>query len=224
MTTAVAKPAPRVPLIERIYGCLRDGIVSGEYLPGSRLVESELTRAYGVSRSTVREALRRLHADDLVEFVAHCGVRVRRLTLDDVVDLYAVREPIEALAARLAAEASGEAAGALSTIHAEAALAVESGDRFRFTQLNARLHRTISEMSGNRSLGVVLARLNTQIIGYQFVSVANAINLDRAHREHEAVLTAILARDPDGADAAMRRHLRSTRDSIVRAASARQGR
>lgn len=84
MTTAVAKPAPRVPLIERIYGCLRDGIVSGEYLPGSRLVESELTRAYGVSRSTVREALRRLHADDLVEFVAHCGVRVRRLTLDDV--------------------------------------------------------------------------------------------------------------------------------------------
>jgi DNA-binding GntR family transcriptional regulator len=223
MTTAVAKPAPRVPLIERIYGCLRDGIVSGEYLPGSRLVESELTRTYGVSRSTVREALRRLHADDLVEFVAHCGVRVRHLTLDDVVDLYAVREPIEALAARLAAEAP-DPAGALSTIHAEAALAVESGDRFRFTQLNARLHRTISEMSGNRPLGVVLARLNTQIIGYQFVSVANAIDLGRAHREHETVLAAILSRDPDGADAAMRRHLRSTRDSIVRAASARQSR
>lgn len=221
---ATTTPPKRVPLTDRVYVSLREGIVTGHYLPGSHLVEAELTRTYGVSRSTVREALRRLHADDLVEIVLHRGATVRRLTLDDVMELYTVREPIEALAARLAAGARGEGAGKLASIHKQAGRAVAVGDRLEFTRLNARLHRTIAEMTGNRSLSAVLARLNTQMIGYQFASVANAINFDHAHREHQEVLDAIAARNPAAAESAMRRHLRSTRDSIVRAASDRRNR
>jgi DNA-binding GntR family transcriptional regulator len=222
MAAVVSRMIPRLPLIDEVYGSLREGIVRGEYLPGTHLVEANLTRAYGVSRSTIREALRRLHADDLVEVVPHRGATVRRLSLEDVMDLYTVREPIEALAARLAAAAPADAAEQLSSIHEDAEVAVAANDRLRFTRANARLHRAIADMAGNRPLTIVLARLNTQIIGYQFASVANAINFERAHREHGEVLAAIFARDPDAAERAMRRHLRSTRDSIVGAATQRR--
>lgn len=74
-------------------------------------------------------------------------------------------------------------------------------------------------MSGNRLLVAVLGRLNTQLIGYQFLSVANAIDIRNAHRDHGEVLAAIVAGDPDAAEAAMRAHLRRTRDSIIAAST-----
>src|SRR3990170_3732382 len=190
----------RTPLAETVYEALKGSILKGEFLPGAHLVEAELTQKYGVSRGTIREVLRRLLADELVEHLAHRGVRVRRLAVDDVIELYTVREPVEGLAARLAASAPAAARETLRTIHAEAVGAVAAGDRFRFARLNSAFHRSIAEASGNRLLGGVLGRLNTQLIGFQFLSVENAIDIGSAHRDHGEVLAAIVAGDPDAAE------------------------
>src|SRR5262245_36913428 len=100
--------SPRVLAVHRVYQALRDRIVGGEILPGMHLVEGDVTADFGVSRGTVREALRRLSADDLVELIPHRGARVRRLSRRDVEELYVVREAIECVAARLAAEGPAE--------------------------------------------------------------------------------------------------------------------
>ena len=171
----MASAALRTPLAETVYEALKASILKGEFLPGSHLVEAELTEKYGVSRGTIREVLQRLLADELVERLAHRGVRVRRLAVDDVIELYTVREPVEGLAARLAASAPGAAREKLRAIHEEAVGAVAAGERFRFARLNSAFHKSIAEASGNRLLVAVLGRLNTQLIGYQFLSVENAI-------------------------------------------------
>ncbi len=209
----------RTPIAETIYTAVKASILQGGFLPGTHLVEAELTQRYGVSRGTIREVLRRLLADELVEHLAHRGVRVRRLATEDVIELYTVREPVEGLAARLAAAAPSGARKKLQAIHAEAAAAVAARERFRFAQLNSAFHRGVAELSGNQLLLAVLSRLHTQLIGYQFVFVRNAIDISHAHRDHGAVLAAIAASDPDAAEASMRRHLRSTRDSIITAAN-----
>ncbi len=209
-------------LADRVYAALREAISSGEYLPGAHLVENELTRKYRVSRATVREVLRRLLAENLVQHIAHHSVRVRKLTVDEVIEIYTVREPIEALAARLAAQTPAKARAGLGAIHREAGAAVRSGDAFRFARLNSRFHSRIAEMTGNHSLAAVLARLNTPLIGYQFLSVDRAIDIHRAHEEHAAVLSAITAGDPAAAETAMRRHLQRTRDSIIRSVTDRR--
>jgi len=209
----------RTPLAETVYEAVKASVLKGEFLPGSHLVEAELTQRYGVSRGTIREALRRLLADELVEHLAHRGVRVRRLAVDDVIELYTVREPVEGLAARLAASAPGAAREKLRAIHEEAVGAVAAGEHFRFARLNSAFHRSIAEVSGNRLLVAVLGRLNTQLIGYQFLSVENALDTRNAHRDHGEVLAAIVAGDPDAAEVAMRAHLRRTRDSIIAAST-----
>lgn len=204
-----------------LHASLKDAITSGEYLPGAHLVEADLAAKYAASRPTVREVLRRLLADDLVEHVAHRGVRVRRLTLADIVEIYTVREPLEALAARLAAEAAKGARRRLSALHRAAAGAVRAGDRVQFARMNSALHRAIAEIAGNRALLIVLNRLNAPLIGLQFASVDGALDIEHAHRDHQAVLDAIFATEPAAAETAMRRHLRHTRDQIVRAMSTR---
>ena len=212
------RTAPHRLVADRLYERLKERILSGEYLPGSHLVEARLTHDHGVSRATVREALRRLLTDDLVDLAAHRGARVRQLTTDDVADLYMVREPLEGLAARLAAAASPEAQARLVEIHESGIRAVEAGDAVRFARLNASLHQAIGEITGNRALSGVLSRLNMQMVGYQFVSFANQVYYERALREHQALLDAILARDADRAEAVMRHHLVTNRDSNLRAA------
>jgi DNA-binding GntR family transcriptional regulator len=206
----------------RLHTSLKEAIARGEYLPGAHLVEAEVARRYAASRATVREVLRRLSADDLVEHVTHRGVRVRRLTLPDIVEIYTVREPIEALAARLAAQAPKAAHRPLVALQRDATGAVRAGDRVRFARINSTLHRAVAEAAGNRALLTVLSRLNAPLIGLQFASVDGALDIDRAHRDHQVVLDAIVAREPAAAETAMRRHLRHSRDLIVQALRAQQ--
>lgn len=201
----------------RLHARLREAIANGEHLPGEHLVEADLAAKYEASRATIRDVLRRLLADDLVEHVAHRGVRVRRLSLAEIAEIYTVREPLEALAARLAAQAAG--ASRLAALQREAARAVRAGHRMHFARINNAFHRAIAEVAGNRALLGVLSRLNAPLIGLQFASVDGAVDIEQAHRDHQAVLDAIAARDPAAAEAAMRRHLRRTREQIVRAMS-----
>lgn len=210
-------PPPRALTVERVYQALRDRIVGGEILPGMHLVEAELTAAHGVSRGTAREALRRLSADDLVELASHRGARVRRLTHRDVDELYVVREALETVAARLAATGPRELLAVLRGVYAEAERLTPGRDRVQLVRLNHRFHHTLAEMAGNRTLSTVLTRLNTPMIGHQFVSALDAIDIATSQRHHARILAALAARDAGRAEAAMRRHMEWSRQAVVRA-------
>jgi len=213
---AVAPVSPRILAVHRVYQALRDRIMSGEILPGMHLVEGEVTTTYGVSRGTVREALRRLTADELVELIPHRGARVRRLTARDVEELYVVREAIECVGARLAAEGRAEHLAELRAIHEEANDLTRDPDRIRLTRIGVRFHQMVARMSGNAMLQATLARLNTQMVGYQFLWALDTMEVTTSQREHAGIIAALADRDGQRAEAAMRRHMASTRASLLR--------
>ena len=205
----------RTPVSDQLVSTIRERILRGEILPGVHLVEQELAVEFAVGRPTVREALRRLLADDMVELLPHRGVRVRRLSPADLAELYVVREPVECLAARLAAGAPPGALKPLRVIHREAAKAASANDRLGYMRLNARFHHTLAEATGNRTLVRLLERLNTQLIGYQFLAAIGAAELATSQRDHEDLLAALGAADPGRAETVMRRHLRASRRTIL---------
>ena len=96
--------AVNMTLADRVFGQIQDAIVKGELKSGVKMSEAELTARYGVSRGPLREALRRLEARKLLTRIPHVGVRVVALTIEDVLQMYQVREVLEGMAARLAAQ------------------------------------------------------------------------------------------------------------------------
>ena len=207
----------RPSLSDQLVSAIRERILGGEILPGVHLVEQELAAGFGVGRPTVREALRRLLADDVVELLPHKGVRVRRLSPADLAELYVVREPVECLAARLAAAAPPRALQPLRDIHREAAKAAAASDRLGYMRLNARFHLGLAEATGNRMLVRLLQRLNTQLIGYQFLGAIGTSELASSQRDHEDLLAALGTADPVRAESIMRRHLRAILGPVVAA-------
>jgi len=205
----------RPSISDHLVSTIRERILCGESLPGVHLVEQELAAEFGVGRPTVREALRRLLADDVGELLPHKGVRVRRLSPADLAELYVVREPVECLAARLAAAAPPRALQPLREIHREAAKAAAVSDRLAYMRLNARFHHGLAEATGNRTLVRLLQRLNTQLIGYQFHAAIGTSELTTSQREHEDLLAALGASDAGRAESIMRRHLRASRRAIL---------
>jgi DNA-binding GntR family transcriptional regulator len=185
---------------EVVYRAMKEHICQGDYLPGFRLVENDLTGEYHVSRTTIREALRQLLADELVR---------------DLLEIFEVREPLEGLAARLAAKAPPEDKAKLLDIQAATAKAVAVDDRLRFARCNVQFHTTVAEMSENRALRTVLARLNTQLIGFQFLPGYKTVNRERALHDHGVVIDHIVAGEGEKAEAAMRAHLQASRDSVL---------
>jgi DNA-binding GntR family transcriptional regulator len=201
-----------VTAVERIAEDLRKGIKEGRFAPGQRLIEADLTRLLGVSRGPLREAMARLAGDGLVKIEPNRGVTVKTLTRAEVRSIATIREVLEGLAARLAAECID-----LEGNRAEfkRAWAEMSGDRPRsnasdYIDANERFHTTIVRVGGNAPLAQLLDQLRTPLFRFQFRSRFTTLNLERGHKDHAAIAAAILAGDPDGAERAMRRHLRNS--------------
>jgi DNA-binding GntR family transcriptional regulator len=207
--------------VAHIVACLRDEILTSRAAPGERLVESDLTSRFGVSRGPIREALRRLAAEGFIEHAPNRGAVVRRLSLQDICEVFQVRAELEALAARNAAVAAAD-----STKRAifEAAIApiYKEGRREPCDYLieNADFHAAIMDLGGNRHLRDVSLRLHFPLIMAQVADALTAPALDASVREHRALAAAILAQNESDADAAMRAHL----DRAAKWAFARAGR
>ena len=144
-----AEPAVRGQL-EYAYQRLRDAIMNGVYLPNQRLIEAEVTLALGVSRTTLRAALIRLHEEGLVEIEVNRGARVRAFGLDEAVQILLVREVLEGLAAVLAIQnATEDDVAALRAVVDEMKDALSVDDVMRYSALNHRFHRIILEAAGH---------------------------------------------------------------------------
>lgn len=201
------------PLRDIIGERIRNSIYDGTLPPGTRLVERDLAESYSVSRLPVREALRILHNEGLVEHVPTRGMVVRTLDQRQVSELYDIREALEVLAARQATERIAQGAeNPLTATMRTACDAVNAGDVPTAHAANSSLHHEIIALSGN----VLLAETLEPIVGRVDWLRRKIDDFNLTHAEHEALVEAISSGDPDRAAAAARDHVRASRERTLK--------
>jgi DNA-binding GntR family transcriptional regulator len=209
-----------ITLADRVYSRLRQAIVEGEIASGSKISEPELASAYGISRGPLREAIGRLEACHLVERRANVGARVVTLTQADLMELYLLRESLEGLAARLAAERiTDPEISQLRGLLGQHEQKVELQEGVAYFQKEGDLdfHYRIVLASGNARLIQLLCNDLYHLMRmyrYQF-GMASSRALD-AFREHGHIVEAIADRDAEMAEILMRRHVRVSRENVAR--------
>jgi DNA-binding GntR family transcriptional regulator len=216
---------PMVPSDSRLVvaEAVRTAILQGQYAPGQRLVETDLCDRFGTSRFIARAALQDLSAQGLVEFQRNRGARVREISLAEAIEITEVRKLLEGLEAARAAEriTAGEAA-LLRVIVQDMRAAVAGAELMRYSELNASLHGAIRDIAAHETSARLLRQLRDQTVRHRFslslVPGRPAVSLP----QHEAIVTAVIARDPAAAERAMHNHLQSVIEALRALAAATQ--
>lgn len=195
--------------VDGVAKYLATGIHSGRYAPGQRLVEADLTAELGVSRSLLREAFQRLCAEGLIEIVPNRGALVRRLSIEEAVELFAIRVELEALAARLAA---ANVSDPCIRHRFETGIAHIWNENPRFSTSeyiseNRRFHESVFAAAGNGQLIKLNHQLQLSLIMAQISSELTGDIIQSSLDEHRAIARAILGGNAQAADAAIRNHL-----------------
>jgi DNA-binding GntR family transcriptional regulator len=195
---------------------LRAEILSGRIPPGTRLLQDEEAERLGVSRTPVREAFRQLETEGLVEIVPHRGAIVTRLSLQDIREIYLIRQQLEPLAASMAAEnATEEDLCAIEDVLNELSAASDDEDRSRLLDLNKRFHLLIYEASHLSQLVKVIASLWGPIETVRASYVAAPVTAKHAVEEHGLLFRAIREENGTAAAELTRKHLGATERGLV---------
>lgn len=201
---------------------LRSDILEGRLRPGEWLRQERIAREQGASQMPVREALRSLASEGLVEHVPYRGVRVVQFTVQDVEDLYACRADIEGLTARFAAiSMTDDELRELADLHRRM-LACETPQQLpEYRELNRRFHTLIFTGSRRsyliRTLGQLWSSFPTMLwSNIPQAATSSAPGRDEAdEEEHEAIVRALTAHDPDAAERAVRRHIEAAGSALL---------
>lgn len=207
------KIEPLGAIREHVLSSLRQEIIAGRLLPGDRLVERELAERFGVSRVPVREAIRALVAEGFVHFETPRRTVVRRLTPNDVKELFELREALEVYAAALAAaRATPQDLAEVEELLDQAATATEAGDAETITDVNSRLHDRIVAMARN---GLLIEALEPVAGRLRWMTRRNE-EWPQLLVEHRELYEAIASGDPERARAHALAHVRTNYESTVR--------
>ncbi len=212
-----AEPLPRSSLRERIKDVMLQRIVSGEYAPGSRLVETRIAQELGVSQASVREALRDLEHIGCVSYEPYRGCSVRTFSADELVEAFPVRAALESLAAELAsASMTEEELAALDGLYAAMLAAARKGDAHEQSRADAAFHGAIA--SGSRNATLERQWTFLEPFSRTFITLSRpGTNLVVLAEEHLPILEALHARDGKRAAAAMHKHLIDAAQTLLRA-------
>jgi DNA-binding GntR family transcriptional regulator len=199
--------SPRA-LYEEVAELLRQRIFQRELEPGSWIDELKLAEEYGISRTPLREALKVLAAEGLVTMKVRRGAYVTEVSEKDLADVYHLLSLLEADAAGVVAErATEEQRTELQALHAELEAAI--GDRDRFFAINEQFHMRLLEMADNRWRQQMVADLRKVMKLNRHSSLFKSGRIEESLAEHRAVMTALLAREPDLARQRMAEHFRN---------------
>jgi DNA-binding GntR family transcriptional regulator len=205
----LAPAMPRRTAHEFVRDTLRAQILNGSLDGGTRLVQADIAAQLRVSTTPVREALRDLATEGLIKLDAHRGATVLQLDLDDMRDIYELRELLEPLAMRRAAER-------LTDQQLEGAAALQErmdGERdpVAWVELNRQFHAVLVEAADSPRLAEILARLRDSAANYVGLSFTfRPQQLEKGNHDHHRILDACRRRDPDGAADGIAEHMRST--------------
>ena len=205
-----------VSLADQVFERLEGEILSGKYQPGELLTELRLTEDLGVSRTPVREALRRLEQEHIVEMSSK-GILVWGVTEKDICDIFSIRQRIEGMAAAAAA-ARKDAPEAKELLEAlelqEYYVGRHDADRIKF--MDSRFHELVYRMSGSVTLYDVLLPLHKKVQKYRKASVQNESRAESSLHEHRQIYEAICAGDAVAAEQAMTAHVNNAMMHIVK--------
>lgn len=205
---------------ERAYAAVRDGILHGKYEGGSRLTETDLAQAAGVSRTPIREALRRLHAEGLVHFEPNHGAVVALFEAEDAEEIFELRALLEPISARRAAERASSAViaelRALAEQQRSHAVRRGKGHLVRVGELNDRFHRLIQQAAASARLAKALAGLIEAPLILRTFGQYSPAELERSADQHLELVRAFEARDPSWAQSIMHAHILGGRAAYLR--------
>ncbi|SEP49123.1 DNA-binding transcriptional regulator, GntR family [Methylobacterium sp. ap11] len=208
-------PVSRRTLHDDLVGQIRDLIIEGELAPETRIHEGQLGQALGVSRTPLREALKFLASEGLIELVPGRGAVVRRLTPRDVRDMMDVLAALETTAARLACRRATEAEiAALRRLHDEMMAFYASRQRLEYYKRNQAIHAAIAALSGNAFLAATHEGIQSRLRRIRFVGNEEPRKWAGAVAEHEEMIAALEARDADRLAEVIARHLDATWDRV----------
>ncbi|MCL6445767.1 MAG: GntR family transcriptional regulator [Alicyclobacillus sp.] len=197
----------------QVTAALRQAIVSGQLKPGQKLSEEALAQQFGVSRTPVREAFKQLEREGLVQIIPRVGTCVTKHTEEEIIELFAVKEVLEGLAAGLMAQRGNiPELAELENALRQQEQAGEQGDVDRFVQINLVFHDIVVRGSGNSKLQFLFSILINQLPYQRFVylSLKQPNRTENSLEEHRSIVEAIKSGDFDRAEQAMRRHVRSS--------------
>ena len=200
----------------RVADELREAILRGVYPPGTRLRQEELAGQYGASRVPVREALRLLESEGLVTTVANAGAWIARLSVQECVELYQVRERIEPLLLRYSMPELSE--GQIDRLAELADTMARTTDVEHFLELDREFHLGSYAGAGTTFLGPTVQRLwnTTQHYRRAFTRLLDDESNRIVHDEHHMLVAAIRERDSDDAERVLLGHIRRTRHQLAR--------
>jgi DNA-binding GntR family transcriptional regulator len=206
-----ASPIIRRPLQEEVAARLRDQITQGEIAPGERLNEVALCAQLGVSRTPLREAVRMLAGEGLVELVPARGAVVRRLTLKDAADALAVLAALETLAAPLACVvATDDDIARIAGLHAAMMERYAARDRLAYFKLNQAIHTGIVALSGNDTLSWAHEAIQSRMKHLRYIGNAGPEKWAGAVAEHAAMMDSLQRRDGAALARVLALHLEKT--------------
>lgn len=201
----------------RVLQQIRDGILSGKYETGDELREVTVGKELGASRTPVREALRQLELEGLVEIIPNKGARVNGITSKDVRDIYEIRSYLEGLAARWATEnVTEEQLNELEEIVLLSEFHLRKEQQEQMVSMDGRFHAFIYKASNSRMLDHVLEDFHRYVKHARALSVATRERAQKSVREHKAILEAMKNRDPDLAEQLANEHIMRAMENMRR--------
>jgi DNA-binding GntR family transcriptional regulator len=200
----------RVPLHEEVTNRLRDMIVSLRLPPGERIQELEVAQLLGVSRTPVREAIKVLTAEGLVELLPLRGAIVKAFSGKDARDMLEVIALLETYAGERACQADPARIDAILQMHQEMKRLFEARQRLAYFALNQRIHEALIALADNDTLSMTHATLSKRMRSLRYSGNSTPENWTAAMAEHEQMMVALAARDGQALSRIMSEHIRNT--------------
>jgi DNA-binding GntR family transcriptional regulator len=206
----------RAPLHVQVAERLRVLIDSGELAPGTRLNEIELCNTMGVSRTPLREAIRSLATEGLIELQPNRGAIVSIVSQEDVTEILPIMASLEGLGGRLAAMHMDQSKIAqVRKIHDQMIAHYKNNEVAEYFETNRLIHELITEGSGNQTLVDTINSLSAKVQRARFTAQMTKESWAKAVSEHEEIIAALEAQDPDRLEAILVQHVETKRATIL---------
>lgn len=206
------------PLRDKIASSIRDSIIEGRIKPGERLMEPDVAKTLGVSRTPLREAFLQLESEGFLKVNPRKGALVTETSPGDAEETYIIKGALEAVAARLAADSiNDEQIEELISLNKKMEAIAQSKDKDykTFLELNSVFHQKIYECSGNAKLIKMINTLRNQTLRYNYIFLSLLSHLDESVEEHYEIIEALKKRKPEEAESFIRKHNENARQMLI---------
>lgn len=204
------------PLKEVVYESLRKTLIEGKVPVGERFIEKEYSDRLNISRTPVRESLKQLEVEGLVKYIPRTGVVVNRITRDDVIEIYKIRNSLELLVVTEAMKyVTEDDIKNISNLLDETEKANSEGNIDEVIKLFSKFNSELYELSNMKMLPNMISNLNSYLYKFRTISIEDDNRREKAIIEHRHILNAILSKDRDLAEMIIKKHLYDSLDVVL---------